>query len=195
MALELNSKIARKIGLRRQKLPYNHLHEQFGRDPSAEREKADLDIYRPPLSDSDEKSSSLPPSPNPKPESPPPSKRRRRDTRNSQRIDLTTSPSGKKEQDSADIQRTTFTHHPDSTGNKAPSSSSESRATTKSDTDELFPGYATSQGKAPITYQRNIHKSAPSKPGKKQGAKKREKTELAVELSSNGFKTVDTESI
>lgn len=202
MALELNSKIARKIGLRREELPYAHLHEQFGREPSAEHDKAETDIYRPPLSDSDEKSPSLPPTPNPKPESSPPSKRRRRDTRSSQQIDLTNPPSGKKEQHSADIQRTTFTstnrsssHHSGNAENKAPPSSSESRAATKNDTDELFPGYAASQGKAPITYQRNIHKSAPSKPGKKQGAKKREKTELPVKLSSDGFKTVDTESI
>ncbi|KAL9023354.1 MAG: hypothetical protein Q9180_008268, partial [Flavoplaca navasiana] len=195
MPLEWRTRKAPIIGLRVQKLPYGHLHEHYGGDSNAEREKAETDIYGPPLSDSDEKSPSLPPSPNPKPESPPPSKRRRRDTRNSHQIDLTTSPSGKKEQDSADIQRTTFTHHPDSTENKAPPSSSESWAATKNGTDELFPGYAGSQGKAPITYQRNIHKSAPSKPGKKQGAKEREKTELAVKLSSNGFKTVDTESI
>ncbi|KAL8896157.1 MAG: hypothetical protein Q9192_003237 [Flavoplaca navasiana] len=195
MPLEWRTRKAPQIGLRVQKFPYGHLHEHYGGDFNAEREKVETDIYGPPLSDSDEKSPSLPPSPKPKPESPPPSKRRRRDTRNSQQIDLTTTPSGKKEQDSADIQRTTFTRHPDSTVNQAPPSSSESRAATKNDTDELFPGYAASQGKAPVTYQRNIHKSALSKPGKKQGANKREKTELAVKLSSNGFKTVDTESI
>ncbi|KAL8839103.1 MAG: hypothetical protein Q9176_004605 [Flavoplaca citrina] len=202
MPLEWRTRKAPPIGLRAQKLPYGHLHEHCGGDFDAEREKAETDIYGPPLSDSDEKSPSLPPSPKPKPEYPPPSKRRRLDTRSSQQSDPTSSPSVKKEQYPADIPRTAFTpstpsscHHLGSTENKAPSSSLDSRTAIKDEAEDLFPEYTASQSKASKTYQRNFHKAAPVRPEQKQRVAEQEKTESMVKSQPDGFKIPDTEAL
>ncbi|KAL8876668.1 MAG: hypothetical protein Q9198_005176 [Flavoplaca austrocitrina] len=202
MPLEWRTRKAPPIGLRAQKLPYGHLHEHCGGDFDAEREKAETDIYGPPLSDSDEKSPSLPPSPKPKPEYPPPSKRRRLDTRSSQQSDPTSSPSVKKEQYPADILRTAFTpstpsscHHLGSTENKAPSSSLDSRTAIKDKAEDLFPEYTASQSKASKTYQRNFHKAAPVRPEQKQRVAEQEKTESMVKSQPDGFKIPDTEAL
>ena len=202
MPLEWRTRKAPPIGLRVQKLPYGHLHEHCGGNFNAEREKAETDIYGPPLSDSDEKSPSLPPSPKPKPEYPPPAKRRRLDTRSSQQSDPTSSPSVKKEQYPADISRTTFTpstpsscHHLGSTENKAPSSSLDSRTAIKDEAEDLFPEYTASQSKASKTYQRNFHKAASVRPEQKQRVAEQEKTESMVKCQPNGFKIPDTEAL
>ncbi|KAI4248594.1 MAG: hypothetical protein L6R42_009244 [Xanthoria sp. 1 TBL-2021] len=214
-----------EIGLRRRKFPYGSLLEHRGnhsqpsenmqaaptvvRGSSAEREKAEqeeADLYALPRSDSDEKSPSAPLSPKLESESPPPAKRRRLETRGSQQIDLTTSPSIKNERDPADIPKTTFTssdpssnHHSAITESKAPSSSLHSETVVKDDSDEPFAEYYASQPKTRKIYQRpavNIHhNAAPVKPEKKQETTNGEKTERAVKLLSNGFMIANTEGI
>lgn len=204
MALDWRTRKAPKIGLRVQKLPYGHLHEHYGRDFDAEREKAEIDIYQPPLSDSDEQSPTPPRSPKPKSESPPPLKRRRRDTRSSQQTNLTTPPSVKEKGDSADIPRTTFTSTEWSSGrcsgsieNKAPFSSLDSRAIVKDDSEDLFAEWNASQSKPTNTYRgpMNIHKAAPVKPEKKRETMKQEKTESMVKRQPDGFMVPDTEAL
>ncbi|KAL8846336.1 MAG: hypothetical protein Q9221_008576 [Calogaya cf. arnoldii] len=202
MASDWRTQKGRQIGLRVEKFPYVHLHPQHRRDSSAERLKAEqeeADVHALPKSDSDEQSPSAPPSPARKSEYPPPTKKRRVHTRSSQPVDLTSPSSVKKERDQADIPRTTFTSsNQGANGKTVPSSSLPSRTAVKDedDTVDLFPGFTASQNSKPRnTYQRNIHKAPPAKPVKKQEATKPEKTELAFELSSNGFKTVNTDVI
>ncbi|KAL8994394.1 MAG: hypothetical protein Q9169_005629 [Polycauliona sp. 2 TL-2023] len=192
----------RSVGLTKQTFGYGHLLKQLPGDSNAEKEKADAAIYAPPHSDSDEKSPSPPPSSTSVSGTSPPSKRRRLNPRSSRPVDLTSSPSNNKDPDPADIQRTVFSSvngHPGTTEYRVPSSSLNSGTAIENDTDDIFPEYTASQKKASsqkaITYQSNIHKAAPVKPEKKERPLKQEKIEPPFKLSSNGFKTPDTERL
>ncbi|KAL8637512.1 MAG: hypothetical protein Q9226_009114, partial [Calogaya cf. arnoldii] len=209
MALPWQTSKGPSIGLRAQKFPYGHLHEQLPRDASAEREMvemAEADIYAPPRSDSDEKSPSPPLRPALKPETPPPAKRRRLETRSSQRIDLTSPSSIKKEGGLADIPKTIFTssapssnHYSGAIGKNVPASSSQPYNAVRDDTDvPLFAAYEATKTKTRKKYARgpvNIHKAATVKPEKQQGTIKHGSTEPMIKSQPDGFRIANTERL
>ena len=203
MDLSWQKRKAAPIGLQKQKLGY-HLHEQIGRDSSAEREQAEADVFGPPRTDSDEEELSSPPrNPPLKLASQPPAKRRRLNTRSSQQIHQTSPSHGKKEPDLADIPRTVFTtsrstsdHHSSANENRVPSSTSQSQTVVKDDCDDEFPGYKASQSKKGKTYGRtvNFHKAAPVEPEKEQARTKSEKNKSMIKRQPDGFRVVDTDA-
>lgn len=186
---------ARQMGLRREKLPYDHMLEQqptsAQRSTSAEEDA----IYAQPKSDSSKSSSPGLVSASPEPDTPSSTKRRRLEPSGSSQIDLT-SPSPEKkprvllERNSvqpSNIRSTQFT-----------TSSSQASRVDDGNVEDPFAEFKSSQSKSARTYAKqgpaNIHKAPYTKIEKPRPKKEPQKVEKAVKTGVDGFKTMNTEA-